>query len=92
MFASLIIVVPSLALPQAEYYHPGRALFQVQVPQGLFQLHSVGHHYPGPTEQVSTLWRSVLPKTPYSLWQTAQSNHVLPTAPAVALGPGLSPL
>ena len=56
MFASLIIVVPSLALPQAEYYHPGRALFQVQVAQGLFQFHSVGHHYPGPPEQVSNLW------------------------------------
>ena len=56
MFASLIIVVPSLALPQAEYYHPDRALFQVQVAQGLFQFHSVGHHYPGPPEQVSNLW------------------------------------
>ena len=29
-------------------------------------------------------------KTPYSLWQTAQSNHVLPSAPSVALGPGSS--
>ena len=39
MIASLIIVVPSLPLAQAEYYHPGRALFQVQVSQGLFRLH-----------------------------------------------------
>ena len=39
MFASLIIVVPSFPLAQAEYHHPGRALFQVQVFQGLFQLH-----------------------------------------------------
>ena len=55
MFASLIIVVPSLALAQAEYYHPGCALFQVQVPQGLFQFHLVGRHYSGPSEQVQQL-------------------------------------
>ena len=39
MFAALIIVLPSFSLAQAEYHHPGRALFQVQVLQGLFQLH-----------------------------------------------------